>query len=306
MTRVARSAFTETEGVLHVKRVCNDANQVFREVVTRDVGIDGFLEVCEDGAPSGKLIGFQIKSGDGFLSEDGRTATFRADKPHFAYWATCHFPVIGVVYLPRLGKAVWLDLTEVATDARIVHGPHSEQVRLTRGNLFTRDTLLSLVITKAFAVVEGSEVRSERRPRPLTVQEARHLVEQGLPTGHEDLSGEEVWSQMIDVMLSMTSRDDVVAKVARELMFYYGAYEDQWPGDELRERVSNITDPQIVKLVRAANAALINNQEHVAGSVASIIGFVESPRARLGRLMKRRLIPPDVHWVARQILDVLE
>lgn len=306
MTKVAPSAFTEEKGVLHVKSVCNAANQVFREVVFRDVGIDGFIEVCEDGAAAGKLIGVQIKSGDAFLSADGRTAVFKADKPHFGYWARCHFPVIGVLYLPRLDKAVWIDLAEIATNDRIVAGPFSETIPVSPGTLFTKDTLLALVITRAFAVEGGVNQDSLRRPRPLTVQEARHLVELGLPAGHEDLSGEDEWAQTIDVLLSMTSPDDLVAGVARNLMFYYSAYAEDWPGDELRQRVAAATDPQVVKLVRAANAALIDNKEHVAADVAQLFRFLPSPRRRLGRLMKRGLIPSDVQWVADQILDTLE
>lgn len=306
MTTVAATAHTEEKGVLYVRKVCNEANQVFREVTARDVGIDGFLEVCEDGAPAGKLIGFQIKSGDGFLTQDERAVVFRADKPHFAYWARCHFPVIGVVYVPKLEVAVWVDLSALATNERIVHGPFSERIAATPGNCLTADTLLALIITRAYAVEEGVNVTSNRRPRPLTVQESRHLVEQGLPSGHDELEGDEAWSQSIDVLLSMTSPDDLVAQMAQSLLFYYPAAEDDWPGEQLRRRVRGATDAQIAKLVRAANAAMIDDADHVAEAVASLFEFIPSPRGRLRRLIERGLIPHDVVWAAEQIVDFLE
>lgn len=304
MTHVPQSAFTEEAGVLYVQRVCNEANQVFREVLRRDVGIDGFLEVCEDGAPAGKLIGFQIKSGDSFLSADGSAATFKADKPHFGYWATCHFPVIGVVYLPKLGRAVWLDLIEIATDERIVQGPYSESVSIAPGTLLTKDTLISQVVTRAFAVAEGINQPSRRRPRPLSVAEARHLVEKGLPTAHADLPRREAWSQMIDVLLSLTSPDDLVAHMGYRLNWYAPGGDD--PREvELRSRVQAATDAQLVKLVRAANSAMAANADPIAEHIVDLVRLIPTPKTRIRRLLSEGLMPRDMEWVAEQFIEAL-
>lgn len=305
MTRVPDEAFTEQAGVNFVHHICNEARQVFREVLKRDVGIDGFLEVCEDGAPAGMLIGFQIKTGDSHLSRDGGSAVFKANKPHFAYWATCHFPVIGVVFIPKLARAVWLDLAEIATDDRIVNGPYSVTVPFNPRNVLTKDTLISQVVTRAFAVTDGVNQLSTRRPQPLTVAEARHLMETGLLTGSADLSKEEAWSQMVDALLSLTSPDNFVADMGYRLNWYTPVEGD--PREvELRTRVRASTDTQLVKLLRAANAAMINNADPVAEHLVSIFRYVRAPKTRIRRLLHEGLVPSDVEWVAEQFIEALE
>src|SRR6266851_3434342 len=53
--------------------VVNELKWIFREQPIADMGIDAHVELVEDGNPSGKLIGLQIKTGKGNFPETKET-----------------------------------------------------------------------------------------------------------------------------------------------------------------------------------------------------------------------------------------
>jgi hypothetical protein len=106
MTRISESLHVEVLGTTAVTRICAMAKQVFGPVSFADVGIDGFIEVCFDGAPTGFLAGVQIKSGPSYVGRDA--FLLRADRDHYGYWLRCAFPVLGVVYDPKTDTARWV------------------------------------------------------------------------------------------------------------------------------------------------------------------------------------------------------
>ena len=62
---VADEAFVKRTGILHLRRVVNDARCVRRELEHRDLGVDGHIEyVNADGLAPGRLVAVQVKSGE--------------------------------------------------------------------------------------------------------------------------------------------------------------------------------------------------------------------------------------------------
>ncbi len=120
-----------------MQAVCAKAPTVFGPLTVDDVGIDGFIEVMEEDHATDIIAGVQIKSGDTYTNEDGTEFTFAPDWDHFGSWARCSFPVVDVVHGPSHSRSVWLDLTSLSSDERIVEGPYREMLAYTEATAFT-------------------------------------------------------------------------------------------------------------------------------------------------------------------------
>jgi hypothetical protein len=106
------TAKTAALGVDFVQNVVHRDNSIFHKIdQDNDVGNDAYIEFNEDTKTTGCCIAVQIKSGESYISGDGKTFHFKADKPHFEYWSNHSLPVCGVVYDPTTNVAVWCDIT---------------------------------------------------------------------------------------------------------------------------------------------------------------------------------------------------
>ena len=89
-TRTLDNQAREQRLLGHMMAVCNEANQIFRQVQMFDYGIDGEVEFKDDnGEPSGKRIYLQLKSGDSHLRTrkgDGKEVFDVKKEWHLAYW----------------------------------------------------------------------------------------------------------------------------------------------------------------------------------------------------------------------------
>ena len=101
---------TAKTGLNFVRSVVEGEGSLFHKVEQEsDLGIDAFLELIKDESPLNVLIAAQIKSGRSYF--DKLTGECRLPiKNHRDYWANYRLPVIGVVYLPELLRAHWVDI----------------------------------------------------------------------------------------------------------------------------------------------------------------------------------------------------
>lgn len=99
---------------------------IFREQPVNDFGIDAFVEITTIGldlntlAPTGRLIGVQIKSGKSYFKESQNDhIIFRGSKRHLEYWLNHSIPVIMVIYDQFSDRAYWQEVdktTAILTD----------------------------------------------------------------------------------------------------------------------------------------------------------------------------------------------
>lgn len=111
---VRESDFTEIEGINHVANVVNRARCVWRELLKRDIGIDGHIEyITSDGLAPGRLIAVQVKSGVSRFDKVSETeVTFYPDEKHRQYWAEYPLPVVLILHNPMDKETVWVDVRE--------------------------------------------------------------------------------------------------------------------------------------------------------------------------------------------------
>jgi hypothetical protein len=101
---------TAKQGVNFVRSIIEKHNCIFHEInQSNDLGIDANIEFVIEEKPIPKLIATQIKSGKSFFN----TKTSMCKIPigsHFDYWLKHSLPVYGIVYIPELDKAYWVDI----------------------------------------------------------------------------------------------------------------------------------------------------------------------------------------------------
>jgi hypothetical protein len=108
------SNLTERQGVEPVRaKIVTDLGWYPREPERPDYGVDLYVECAEEGVPTGRLFGMQIKSGDSYFREETDAGfIFRGDSRHLEYWTRHSLPVILVLYDLRDHVAYWTTVTD--------------------------------------------------------------------------------------------------------------------------------------------------------------------------------------------------
>jgi hypothetical protein len=81
---------------------------VCREQSVADVGIDVLVEQAIEGNPTGKLLAFQVKSGDSnFYENKNGELVYYVSNIHHDYWLSFDLPVILVLYSEKYNEMFW-------------------------------------------------------------------------------------------------------------------------------------------------------------------------------------------------------
>ena len=81
---------------------------IFRELPSPDVGIDAFVETCDQGNATGKILALQIKSGQSYFAEGtGEGVFYRGDLDHLEYWEKYSIPVLVVLHDGESSQCYW-------------------------------------------------------------------------------------------------------------------------------------------------------------------------------------------------------
>lgn len=93
----------------HLERITISLEWMWREQPLLDRGIDGHIEICEKGKPTGKLIAVQSKGGESYFyrGRDGKL-TLSLKLKHLSYWIDYALPVIVIGYLPSEQISYWI------------------------------------------------------------------------------------------------------------------------------------------------------------------------------------------------------
>ncbi|MGP6095948.1 DUF4365 domain-containing protein [Pseudomonas aeruginosa] len=168
---MARYSETERIGVSAIESiVARELKWIFREQMIADMGIDAHLELVEDGQPTGKLIGLQIKTGPGNFTVKDESLVYYGSIEHREYWLNHSLPVIIIAHLPETGETCWAHVSE----ENIELTPKAWKIEISRKNIFGEAKKRSLSL-----IFEGPE--SQQRLRRLAMDEPlmRHVENGG-------------------------------------------------------------------------------------------------------------------------------
>src|SRR5690625_6694689 len=92
----------EYEGILFLNSLINNDNSIFIKTDTGDdLGIDGYIELTNNGYVTGFLMAVQIKSGTVSVVRQGGSFYAKTTKKHLEYWSKCNIPVVIIAYSTR-------------------------------------------------------------------------------------------------------------------------------------------------------------------------------------------------------------
>ena len=138
---MSRYSATERIGVNAVEQlVLNELEWIFREQPIVDVGIDAHIERVDDGAPTGKLIALQIKTGPSHFRDSESALTYYGTNSHLDYWTSHSLPVLLVAHLPKTSETYWVAI-EQETVERTEKG---WKVRIPKSNVLERTCIEQL------------------------------------------------------------------------------------------------------------------------------------------------------------------
>jgi len=110
MPTYKRSAVTAKEGVNFIRTAVETAGSLFIKIEQEnDLGIDAFIDFLKDERPLNKQVAIQIKSGASYYISDVAECTFPVGS-HASYWRKHQLPVFGLVYVPTLQVAFWINI----------------------------------------------------------------------------------------------------------------------------------------------------------------------------------------------------
>ena len=110
MPKYSETIVTSKLGANFVKTVIESAGCIFHRIdQENDLGIDAIIELVKDGLPLSKQIGVQIKSGQSFYNGQSNKCLIPVGN-HFEYWSNYPLSVYGIVYVPVLNSANWVDI----------------------------------------------------------------------------------------------------------------------------------------------------------------------------------------------------
>lgn len=147
MPTYKQSAVTAKEGINFVRSAVESSGCLFIKIEQEnDLGIDALIEFVENEQSLNKQIAIQIKSGASYCSPESRECAFPIGG-HREYWAQHPLPVFGLVYVPSLQCAHWVNVKrylKAEANATSVRFAATEANRLDQKNfaeLFMRAAL---------------------------------------------------------------------------------------------------------------------------------------------------------------------
>lgn len=143
MPQYSDTMVTSKLGTNHVRSTVEAAKCLFHKIEQEnDLGVDAILELIKDGKPLNKQIAIQIKSGQSYYNSQSNQCLIPVDS-HFDYWVNYPLGVYGIVYIPTLKTANWIDITNYLKN----HGKcNTIKFDRTRTNIFDLENFTKIYI----------------------------------------------------------------------------------------------------------------------------------------------------------------
>lgn len=167
MSKRARYSKTARSGVNAVERiVIEELDWIFREQPIEDMGIDAHIERVDDGLPTGKLIGLQIKTGASHFYETNDAYVYYGSDTHIDYWVNHALPVLLIAHLPKLHRTLWVQISGEA----ISQTSRGWKVEIPKANIFGNEMQSMLA-----EIFEGAPAQQRLRKLVLDKPLMRHI-----------------------------------------------------------------------------------------------------------------------------------
>jgi len=110
LTKYISTNITAKKGINFVRSVVENSGCLFHKIEQEnDLGIDAIIEFVKDEKPVHKSLAIQVKSGNSYYIHQKRECIIPIEN-HYDYWKNYPLGVCGIVYIPDLNSAFWVNI----------------------------------------------------------------------------------------------------------------------------------------------------------------------------------------------------
>lgn len=293
-------------GVNYVRSIVEKANCIFQKIdQENDLGIDGLIEFIHDEQPVNKQVAIQIKSGESYYNPKSQVCRIPIED-HRSYWSNHPLPVYGVVFVPSLENAFWIDIK-----GYLENNPDSSVIRFVSidANRFDEDNFISIFMPKVMKQVPDIS------------------FEKALVFFHSN-NQEEFFIGLTVLFRKYVNRIDVwdafskffknanVSEIPPILVYYFAHIPwhgdisgyGEMPTEETKEYVMNIFNQyhkeEIIKLLNIVDEEGLISRGSVGQSVEAIISSLNNCETLLKSVLSDKALPLHTREVAGIIMSI--
>ena len=287
MTKYTDTAVTSKIGTNYVRSVVEASKCIFHKIEQEnDLGIDGLIEFIKDGIPQNKQIAVQIKSGQSYYNAQANQCLIPVGN-HYHYWTKHPLSVYGIVYVPSLHSANWVNIRNYLNE----YGQCSTiRFERTRTNIFDRTNF-----TKIFIPTILQELPDLSFEEATSFLHSENPAENylGLVTLFRKWPNKlEVWDWFTDFLRSKS-----VSDIPPILIYYFAhipwhgdvAYMGEKINDETKEHVKShfktFDKTDVIKLLQFIDEENMISRGSIGQSVEAIISSLPKRDALLTEII---------------------
>lgn len=304
MPRYKKSAITAKEGINFIRSAVESGGSLFIKIEQEnDLGIDALVEFIRDEQPLNKQIAIQIKSGASYYSTEANECAFPI-RTHRSYWTRHPLIVFGLVYVPALQNAYWVNIKRYLKE-----NPAATVIRFsaTEANKFNTVTFSKLFLpavageTPVLELDEAFRLARSREPAEI------YLGLLVLFRRYSDIK--EVWDELINTFIERPANEIPPVLIywlahipGHGDIFYFG----ETPSDETRSYARTLFNrfdiEHVIKLL-----SFIDQEEQIGRgtlgqSVEAIVSSLPSAADKLRKIIESQDVEMQIRESAMLIL----
>jgi len=285
---------TSKTGVNRVRTVVETSNSIFHEIhQENDIGVDAIIELIKDERPTGRMVAIQIKSGESFYVSGKCVIPI---ENHKKYWKNHPLPMFGIVYVPSLDCAYWVDIKK-----QLLNQSDSSSIKFdpTKANTFNKQDFERVFVPHVL----------EEIPRGFSLDDALELFHSEcydesflglLVLFREHTDNNLTWDEFINYLRDRHVND--IPKMFPYILAHIPWHQDIWGGhdkitSESREYAKSLfasfEKADFVKLLQLIDDDGIARGT-VGQSIETIISSIQKSMDYLAEIIKDANLPLEI------------
>jgi len=291
MVNYPDTTVTSKIGVNFVRTIVETAKCIFHKIEQKnDLGIDALIEFTQNGKPLNKQIAVQIKSGQSYYNHQSNQCIIPVES-HYNYWSNYPSEVYGIVYIPSLQSANWINIKN-----HLKNSGECSTIKFdrTRTNIFDQVNFEKLFIPSIL----------KKLPK-FSFEEAKTLFHSGnhsenylgmLVLFNQFPNCTEVWDWFIDYFKSNSMEN-----IHTRLIYYFAHipwHPDIWyTGEDITEttekhvkkRFKEFSKQEVLKLLSFIDGENMLSRGSIGQSVYAIIDSLPSSDSILKEILEEKV-----------------
>ncbi len=303
MPTYRKTNITAKNGINFARSAIEGGGSLFHKIdAENDLGIDALIELIRDEKPLNRQVAVQIKSGPSYYNSSGDECLIPIDH-HRDYWLNHPLPVAGIVYVPSLEAAHWVNIKSFLKDH-----PERTVIRFIRSEANRFD---STTFSKLFVPSVLSEVPD------LSLTEALKLFRSEKPdesylglivSFRKHPNSLEGWDQLIQNFIE--KEIDEIPNVLIYFLahipwhgdiWYSGESINQETKDHVRSRMAKFSRSEVLKLL-----GFIDEENSIArGTIGQSVEAIISSLPNVNRILESIVLDPTLAEFQRECAAII-